>query len=358
MRRGQQEATFQWVFALLAGGVFFVMFFLAFKGCAETSTEATGTLGLKAAKEKLATMAWEPDTTTSMTLSQVAVTCPAGVITLSSQATQPQTLDYVPVFLPPFLDGKIVTVSKQLALVQEGTPSIPLGNALYAIDESVLYLVTDQAVFDTVQRVLGSHKTIVVVDEEPTSVKDYAVPSHIKTLVIVEEGIVLNSVPPQTTAKVYGIVVELDDVGSGGVIGFAKRTSAGHWENIDGQNPRMKYFDEYQLVGAIISGKKPTYACTRKVLVDRMRILTKIYEKRLKKMSGDNSFDPPDGLLKDCKPHVDKALGLLYLDGNYKGINEQTNDDSYLAALYNTNPVSSLMNYQSLLYGLNCPVIA
>lgn len=364
-RRGQLEISFQWIYVLIAGGSFLVLFFFIIKGCSDSGTAAASASSLKTAATALTGIAWQTGTRMNMTMPEAEVICPAGSLSLSN-GENVVSMDRLPAFLPPSVGGRTRIITSEVTLARSQIPAIPLGSVLYGIDENTRYLlVTDgsgprgaaAAAMATRIGALLSHPNVRV--GTSSELAALQLPRTTKTIIVARfDGEasssalsslpVLSSIPPNT--KVYGLVMNQN----------AQTVTFSSWDgamyttaNVAGSVGGVSvYYGDALAAGAIVAGKRSTFDCGKTALVDRMRRLTGIYESRAATLKSDLDVSV------ECRAKIGEghaALGAL---------NAMISTDFYLEALLGQGgrPGSpsgaSLLDTQDGLYVMNCPVIA
>ncbi|MDD9953875.1 MAG: hypothetical protein OXR66_06080 [Candidatus Woesearchaeota archaeon] len=317
--KGQLESSFQWIFVLVAGSIFLILFGLLARGCVQaTETKTTG-LSVSTAATRLTSLAWQPTLTTEVSLIG-DLSCPAGTLTLTHDSAT-ASID-APTFLPPSLNGRSEIETQQLALT--ATPSIPLGNVLYAYDADTVYLILAQGTFE--------HGTVI-----PATAQD-TLASHIssttKTLVLLTaagrgyiENAALDSIP--ATVDVRGVAREGNEM-----IFFERRNG------IMKSTGAIPYLHEALAIGAFVSADIRNFACARAEVIERMRALTVIYEQRTQMLLDRMPTNT-------CTQFLEAAQTLLE-EMNTK------NNAAYIDAVF----APELPAQQSALTYASCPVIA
>lgn len=360
-RRGQLEISFQWIYVLIAGGAFLVFFFFIIKGCSDSGTAAASAGSLKTAATALTGIAWQTGTRMNMTMPEAEIICPAGSLSISN-GDNVASMDRLPAFISPSVGGRTRIITNEVTLARSQIPAIPLGSALYGIDENTRYLlVTDgvgpggaaAAAMATRIGALLSHPNVRVGKSADLAASQ--LPRTTKTIIVAkfDGGLssslpVLSSIP--STAKVYGVVInqatQTIEFSSWDGTTYTISAVAGSVGGVS------SYYGDALAAGAIVAGKRSTFDCGKTALVDRMRRLTGIYESRALTLKNDLDVSV------ECRAKIGEGYDAL------RSLNAKTDADIYLEALLdNRGPPGSalgalLLDTQDGLYVMNCPVIA
>jgi hypothetical protein len=327
--KGQLEVSFQWVYVLIAGGAFLLMFFFVFKSCTESGDERAQGMSVRATANAISLAAWQEGSVNFTFAADVS--CVGDVLTLQAlEGTARSQLDQVPAFLPPRLAGKSNVVTREVALTQTGVPSIRLGNVVYALDERTRYYV--QRSHETrLKHVLGNSPSIIYVD----SFSNLQVPGGVETVVLVGDNLPAVTLP-QTKAKVYGVTLSEPQA----IFYTASNDRLG--------SPKVElYTGDYMMVGAVVAARPQTYRCAKENFARRTGAVLGIYHTRNENLAIDFQ-NIPDPRTQVCIEPLMRANLLIFnlIDGRSARL-----DDLSTA----TTP---LMTHQRTLQGLGCPVIA
>lgn len=326
MRRGQLESPFQWVFVILAGGAFLVFFFILLRGCTQQGEERIQGLSLQAASMRLQSAAWNPDSTTRLSIPESTASCPAGILTLHTDDSQ-VSLERTPAFLPPLLTGGISAFTRRVSLGSE----IPIGNVLYGLDDGTYYLVVvdSRGGYPLLENL--EHENIIRVrldDLDDPDLLAEEVPGGAKTVIIVTDenpGYIRNAAVGGMPEDVLVLGVAVTDS-----VNFYRRSGA-EMEAVS----RLPLEHELLGLGAVISGEPMLYRCARGAFELRALRLAALYKDRAEDLSADISS-------ASCAVTYERAVELLGTDD--------------LGQLFDKG--EQLASFQNSLLQRSCPVIA
>jgi hypothetical protein len=312
--KGQLEISFQWIYVVIAGGAFLLIFFLVFKGCVEAGEQQAQVSNVRTAANAIGTQSWQ-EGARNITLN-ADVSCVGGVLTLRSNDAASQ-LEQVPAFLSPLLHGQSLLITEEVNLEQYGTPSIRLGNVLYGIDRNTRYYIVRDA--GNRHERLAEHVAAPNIKTVDSFASITDVPSTTNGVVIVAW-----SAPPPTL-QVPDVPVYVLWVRSDTEIEF--RTYDGGY-TIAGTS---SYGGDYMLAGAMVSGRKSSYDCSKQNFYKRTRDVLDVYARR-------NQAILPQ-VPESCRQQLQQADPLLRGD---------------IEALFSSN----IMRIQAALNSMSCPVVA
>lgn len=329
--RGQVESSFQWVFVLIGGAVFFGLFFVLIRACVDSGESRAQGISLALAASMLEEGAWQGTSSSSRAVQPAAVSCAGGSSIVLSSERQSATLDRAPVFLPAGIGGVLGIASAQVG-IQRGDAVMRLANVLYAHDEDTYYLVIPGE--DGKRLDLGPNARELGDVGNPDEVARL-VPGGARAAIIVSGGAIdlahvdVSGIPQ--AVRVTGVML-----GEGQAAFYTR--SGGRLV----QGERLPYQAEELALGAAVTGDPGLYTCGKAGLAMRMRYVTVVHQTRaaaLKGISGPNC----GGLLSDAETML-------------REINAQATDDEYLTALFGN--AYRLASLQSALRAASCPVIA
>jgi hypothetical protein len=316
--KGQLDIQFQWIYVIIAGGTFLLLFFFAFKACTASNDDRVEVAGVRTAASLMSNAVWEPaspESVRNVTIHAQA-SCVAGTLTLTQGDSSAQ-IQRTPAFIPPLLSGRSSFIVRSFAYEADGIPGIGYGNILYIYDENTYYYTLDYPM-------PGSSATT------REGFRDIDVPSGAKTLVLVTgsaeslQGLQV----PRTTASVYAVAAKPD-----GTIDFYSRNG----QTLERKGGATYAGDEMRL-GAMIAATPGNYQCAKANFVQRARDIAKIYVARSTRLVDE-------GLPQACADQHALAIDIL---------GRQMDDDQFIAALRDRR----LMDGQMTLNALDCPVIA
>lgn len=320
--KGQLDISFQWIYVIMAGGAFLILFLLIFKACTQGEERRSDAVTVRTAATMLSAAAWEPESLRNLTV-EADVSCVGGVLTLSRGEVYSQ-IERTPVFLPPRLDGRISTMVVPITHEADGTPAIAYGNVLYVIDENTHYYV-----FDGIS-VPGRnvHEIAATGAQALTALENEPVPEGAAAIVIVSRETDLTSVRlPDTRAAAYGVNVDA------GIVRFYGRSG-----NALALRNTTTYQGDELMAGAIISGSAETYTCSKRNFAQRVRGITNIYAERATMLLAS-------GQPAACNNELGVALQVWPAG---------LDDDTLLSRIRDPR----LLTAQRTLHELDCPVIA
>lgn len=297
--KGQLEISFQWIFVVLAGGAFLVIFFLLFRSCTNQGDEQVQASVLKYQAATINGAVWQPGEKSS-TLDAIPA-CAGGTPTLNkNDLALPIT---VPAFLSPTL-GKTTIVTKEIALSAPATPTLPLGNVLYGIDLSTNYYV--------------------VKDSDEKYKELIAFLPQVKAADTIPDDAIVASYRPFTTEDgKYGVSFTEEQVT------FYSKGPSGWVE--------VKTVPAAGIVlqaGALIAADPVIFGCAKEQLVRRVTYLQTLYSARISALPAS-----------DCTPTLAAANTVL----SRSAATDLLNPDSQNSL--------QLVRYQQALNGMRCPVI-
>jgi hypothetical protein len=320
--KGQVEVTFHWMYVLIAGGAFLLIFFFAMRSCTQATEERADTLQIRSAASTISLLAWQPRVNTSLYLKGVQVSCPAGTLTLSSgQESTP--LDQIPAFLSPELDGDVQFITQDLAI--ETLPQIQLGNALYGIDQDTYYLIVRGQATNRLSEILSSRQ-VKQINEEDLASELRAVPLTAKAIVIASEHLPDDNILTISETAVYWVALQQS-------LSFYERQGQRF-----SQTGTASYAGDELAAGAVVAAKVQSYRCAAASVATRARNVLLVAQERSKSME----------LSQSCQPHHARVQAELDELAAKKGV-------EYLASALSS---STLKSEQRALYEISCPVIA
>lgn len=332
MKKAQFGISFQWIYVVLAGGAFLIMFLFLVRGCSQQSEQQIQGAGVVSAARQLDAMTWQGKTRRNITVQPAETVC-SGTLTLQADDAS-ATLDHVPAFLSPELSGALLVETVPVELGAESASPLSLGSALYGFDSSTYYLV--------VRDPLGRQRDIIallpernvrVIEPGDVSLPDrLRLPETARTgIIVTTSGVDLrNAILPDEPARYLGIAVQ-PQAAVGGIVRYYGREGA----SLD-ESDVVAYDGQDMLRGALAAAQEETYECAKDNFIRRARYLTLIYQNRTQELLGKSSCD---AVLQ--RAHDDLA------DINGK------EDDAYLASLFS----SRLVMHQVSLLDRGCPVI-
>jgi hypothetical protein len=322
--KAQVEASFQWIYVILAGGAMLVMFFFVLRSCTQTGGEQVSSSVLRSTGTVLSSSVWQEQTERNVTMPELSVICTAGTLTLS-QGDAAFGLDNAPMFLSPELDGRTRLASKDLYLAT--TPTLRYGSVLYAISQQTQYYIfKDPALrHEKIAAVLGRSANVRYID-------------NVNQILATEDPIVIvrfDSLSDQaaaaqrTSGKAYWLTITATELQF-----YEKQASA---FVPTGKAPVV---GDLFTAGAAVSGRFSLYRCSRANIAGRMQKATAVYAERSTKLSSDSA--------DACKPKQAAAASEL--------VTMQALDpDAYIARALSSTVLSDAQRY---LYENRCPVIA
>jgi hypothetical protein len=332
-----------------------LLFFLIIRGCMSTNELQTDAGSLKAASLAFGGLAWQTQTITNLTMPAAKVSCPATAVSLISDKGA-VSMDRIPVFLPPEVGGRLRVVIKEITLSRTNTPAVPLGSALYGIDDNTYYYLLSDSGASAAGRVSAILNSPNVRTRQSGQLSLERLPRTAKSIVLVR----FDDLPFPTGiswpagAKVYGVRLKVPSGGIG-VVTFLEL----HSNTWDQAGPLREYAGDYLMAGAVVAAQSGTYECAKNALAVRMRYLTRIYQLRSQHLFGLG----PVELSNSCKDIHGQIAGRVPGPGNLTPINNVslTPDDVYLQSLLGMQSTSvgpRLLEAQDNLYIMGCPVIA
>jgi hypothetical protein len=300
--KGQLEVSFQWVYVLLAGGAFLVMFFFIFRACTTQGEDRIQTSALTVQTQSLNAIVWRAGEK-NITLDSIPV-CAGGTLTLTKDGKSLQL--NAPAFLSPKL-GKSTAVTKEVALQASGTPALPFGNVVYVMDQSTPYYV----IMDANQQ----YKEITTLLPQ---VKTLTAESVIPANAIVASYGSLNG-----KGGKYGVAFTDDEI-----IFYAKGSSGLQ------EVRRLSGAGAFLRAGALIAATPELYSCAKDQAAKRASYLQALYSERIGELPESDCTQT----LLEANQTLARAAPTAFLDG--------TSPDA-----------TKLLLYQQALNGMGCPVI-
>jgi hypothetical protein len=316
--RGQQEASFQWIFAMIGIVVFMGIFVVVFRSCASTGEQQVTAGSLMAGGKTLSSMAWQ-DATRNTTIT-ANVDCDAS-LTLSANAGEDRVdvpLDNLPLFLPARLSGRQTIITKSVRLRSSGvSDSIVLGTVSYGIDAGQEYVllegVTTNLPLRTIELPRAREGTIIVTDGR--------------------------SSPSPAVEGAY--LVQIDASAKTAAFFIGKE---GKWVRRGGPESKEPVPLPELVEGAIVTGDRDRYLCARKAFEERAGYVLRIAKARSNAIIADTSTP------EYCKQlHTSAQNAIVAIDRS---------DGTLDSATLTTTNVASIMGYQRQLIAQSCPVIA
>jgi hypothetical protein len=300
--KGQLEISFQWLYVLLAGGAFLVMFFFVFRACTQQGDERMQVGALRTQAASLNSFSWQLGER-NITLDANAA-CIGGSLLLTKEDTSSSLNG--PIFLSPKL-AKSTSSTKEFVLSMPGVPALPLGNIEYVIDQSTQYYILTDAgqKYKEITAILPQVRTIA-----PSA----SIPA---------DAIVASYDSLSGKSGRYGISFTDDE------IIFYSRTSNGLQEV-----RRIKSSGAPLRAGALIAATPESYSCTKDQIVKRASYLQNLYSRRIGAL--------PES---DCTPTLIEANNTL----------TQATPLSLLDP--DSQSAQRVLLYQQTLNGMGCPVI-
>lgn len=273
------ELQFNWIFVLVAGGVFLGFFFLVIKNqlgsaAVEKSVGQQSDLGflLRASQGSRSTekLVYLPGS--------FIFSCEDGVSNYYSEgSTYIEQYNYLAVFSPQKIDAKdLILKTESLKAPFAAMPIVYLANReieylfmsdglqltrlFYGLPENVTRSVITVPISSYPDRNFDS--LIIVADEDSSS------------MVL---GQTLSSFVPRRYGAVSLVVVlpEGGVAGNYGRLRFYEYTSSGF--SLTGES---YYFTQEQLLGAVYSGRKDLYSCQFDKTIDRLSVIAKLHSRR------------------------------------------------------------------------------
>ena len=310
--KGQLEVSFQWIYVVLAGGAFLLMFFFVFKGCTDANEQQISTGSVRSAATAISSAVWQ-EAQRNITL-DADVACVGEVLTLRTDSASTQ-LEQAPAFLSPALKGEVFLLTREVNIRQQGTPSIRLGNVVYGIDANThYYVIKDQS--RRYEDVLELSVRNIRLAEQVQNIK---VPSTANALVIISWS--QPQIPQAPNIPVYAVWVK-----SPTQVEFLK-VEDGRLVSKGVSN----YENQEMLLGAVIAAQYSTYECGKRNFFGRAQQVIDIYNMRVDDLRGEVD--------ESCRPTLQQASSIL--SGSVSSI-----------------MTSSIMSQQATLNGLGCPVVA
>jgi hypothetical protein len=319
MNKGQLETSYQWIFVLLAGGAFLLMFGFGIRGCAQTGELAAQSGDLRYVARTLSLTAWQPNTYVNISFPETRVSC-QGTIILSTADDNPvrQNLDGVPAFLSTELEGPTRIVTSEILF--STTPKISTGTVLYGLDEDTTYIIVKSGTLG--QELSG--KNVLFVDSTGVA----AAVAKVDGPVIVASTAVPDS--SVLTASSSVTWVQIDPVLN--TVKFSKQQSTGF-----GVAQQSAYFGSAMLSGALVAGEKSLYECGKKNAIARTRVVLRVAQERAEKLSRTPGT---------CGPL------LLDVSNKLKVLETNIDDDLFM------KDANTILQQQRVLYERGCAVIA
>lgn len=299
--KGQLELSYQWIFVLLAGGTFLIMFFLLFKSCSQQGDERTQASTIKAQAAIINAAAWQ--TGERNRSFDASASCTGGTLTIAKGGAS--ALITVPAFLSPQLTRSLI-VTREISLSAPGTPELPFGNAVYVIDQTTHYYMLKDAAER--YRMIAALVPVNVVERNDPLPGDAVVGSFD---------------PLDGRQGRYGVSFGADDI-------------TFYVNDGDGLRPfkTVAAQGEFLQAGALIAANPETFSCTKGQLVKRASYLQSLYSDRLGALTGADCAS----MLSETKSYLDQTAPQLLLSPR-------------------SQEAQRLLSYQQTLHGMGCPVI-
>jgi hypothetical protein len=300
--KGQLEVSFQWVYVLLAGGAFLVMFFFIFRACTTQGEDRIQTSALTAQTQALNAVVWQTGEK-NMTLDAIPV-CAEGTLMLTKDDKSLQL--NAPAFVSPKI-GKSTAVTKEVALHASGIPALPFGNVVYVIDQSTPYYI--------------------IVDADQQYKEITTLLPQVKTLaaesVVPANAIVASYESLSGKGGKYGVTFTDEEI-----IFYAKSSNGLQ------EVRRLTGAGVFLRAGALITATPETYSCAKDQAAKRAGYLQALYSERI----GELPESECTQTLLEANQALARAAPTAFLD--------VTSSDA-----------TKLLLYQQALNGMGCPVI-
>lgn len=351
-RNAQLEASFQWIYVIIAGGTFLLLSFFIFRSCATSSQNINSANSFDSGVTSLDSLAWQvspKSSVSSVSFPDSVAICPAGTITLKDNKLQ-KSLDRMPIFISPSVGDNTTIFTREVSLPASG--ALRLGTMVYAVDSRIEYLIIDEKNNGATSAYPGMisdeldvpNVKVIDMDSLGTEIGNH----KSADLVIVSfENSPMNTVGTSEGINVFGRKAFFIQAKSVGIplnhnLEFYEANSTG-WILKGYSN----YTDESFLTGAIVSANMQNYECSKNAVIDRMNKITLIYENRSSYLSNSAS------LSVECKAlHANASLQLNALNKMYAA----KKYNAYLSTLFAENN-NKLRQYQDIIFGIDCPVI-
>jgi|GEM_PF-4028395 len=318
-RKGQIESSFQWIYVLVAGGSFLIIFFFLIRGCTDQNQDETSAYALSQTANKLSTAVLQGNTQANTTLAESRMRCPAGTLAVTSKERSSPVASF-PIFTPQYVGGTAQLRSEDVFISTANAPPIRVGNVLYVIDQDTFYYVEQDVAIEhpkALKAIASSNVRVVPL------LSAVLVPDGAKHVVFVTKS---GFIPTPPDPRIS--VVKID----GQTVAFG--TSPAQMETAE---------TEVFVAGAIITADTELYRCAKDDFAGRARLLLNISQSRLKNALLDPSCVTPANSQKDA------ILTLL----------SSTDNNVFLNKLFTTtiDPTKKLLAAQYALYATShCPV--
>ncbi len=351
--KGQMESSFQWVYVIIAGGSFLLIFFMLFRSCSSAGEIKQDAQAITATATALSSVGWQSNLQKNFSVPEVSVLCPVGSLTLHSTGAKSidKPIDRVPIFFSSNMGGLLRVIMRNISIDMGSSGSISYGTVGYAIDANTYYfLIKDDddhsSAFSQGKKFYESINgtNIKFVKYDSLEVELNKIPSSAHGVVIVAfdarntdtiDSLIANIDPKITFVRLQGNSIEFFKKSG------TRLVSEGSTTNIDSRFA----------LGAIVSGDKVLYLCTKNVILERARKITIIYGLRAEQIARSES----PALSDNCKELYGKYPGGINTTLFNLNKQSQTNPDAYLAELLHPTTTRYL---QDDAYSSSCPVIA
>jgi hypothetical protein len=308
--RGQAEASFHWVFVLVAAGVFLALFAIILRSCVQSGETRADAADVLTMEQSLQTYSWYTGFNTTISSGPIAVSCPTGQLWLRNERASRELR--APVFLPAELGGTAHVSTLDVSLPTSPLAQLAVETIVFS-DRYEYILVTPSPTLDAL---LPSNVRRVAEADVPRALDVSA-----KTGIIVAyEASQPLALPEKNARSIPVIGVRYDRVGSKVYFNTAQQAA---------ELPVLA-------AGAVASGDDALYACSRNQLLLRIRAMHVVAHRRAQRLS---DMEAP------CGP-------LLASGATALGIAFQAEDDRYLSALR-----EQVVPRQRQLYEKSCPVL-